>query len=111
MVDRFEIVFSAQAADDLEQLFVSIEQHASTRIAANYISRLERFCHGLQTFLQRGTEVRGSVAGLRTVGFERRVTILFQINCRTRRAFGRRILQVPTTAAPWLRRLLGRESA
>jgi toxin ParE1/3/4 len=79
MVEAFEVVFSAKAMEDLDQLFHFIRERASAEIADAYLARIERFCLSLRTFPNRGSLVGGARAGLRTVGFERRITLLFQV--------------------------------
>ena len=79
MVGRYEVHFSASAVDDLDRLFVFISERSSVEIAGGYVDRIERFCLSLRTLPNRGTVVRGPIAGLRTMGFERRITILFRV--------------------------------
>ena len=79
MVERYEVHFSAEAAADLDRLFVYIAGGSGIEIADGYVDRIERLCLSLRTLPNRGTAVRGPVAGLRTMGFERRATILFQV--------------------------------
>ena len=43
------------------------------------LARIEGISLSLESFPKRGTAVTGSVNGLRTMGFERRVTILFRV--------------------------------
>jgi toxin ParE1/3/4 len=47
--------------------------------AGGYISRIEKVCMGLATFPRRGTRRNDIAPGLRTIGFERRVTIAFRV--------------------------------
>ncbi len=76
---RYEVHFLAEATDDIDALFCYIAEEASYEVADRYLARIERLCLSLETFPQRGTAVAGDVAGLRTMGFERRVTILFRV--------------------------------
>ena len=76
---RYEVDFLADAIHDIDALFCYIAEENSLEIAARYLARIERFCFSLQTFPLRGTAVAGEVAGLRRMGFERRVTILFKV--------------------------------
>jgi toxin ParE1/3/4 len=76
---RYEVHFLAEAIEDIDALFCYIAKDASFEIAARYLVRLERHCLSLDTFPLRGTAVVGKVAGLRTMGFERRATILFRV--------------------------------
>lgn len=76
---KFEVRFLAEAIDDLDALYSYIAKQSSFEIADGYLARIERFCFSLQSFPQRGTVVAGDVPGLRTMGFEHRVTILFRV--------------------------------
>lgn len=76
---RFEVYFRAEAVEDLDALFRYIAEQSSLEIADGYLARIERACGSLASLPQRGTAVPGRVAGLRTMGFERRVTILFRV--------------------------------
>ena len=76
---RYEVHFLAEAIDDLDSLFFYIVQESSNEIADRYLARIERLILSLNTFPQRGTVVSGAIDGLRTMGFEHRVTILFRV--------------------------------
>jgi toxin ParE1/3/4 len=73
----YEVLFRPRARQDLISLYRYISKQASPRIAANYIGRIEKACLNLSSLPQRGTAVPSHVPGLRTMGFERRATILF----------------------------------
>jgi toxin ParE1/3/4 len=64
---------------DFISLYRYIAKRSSARIAGGYILRIERACQTLATFPGRGTALGGSSHGLRKMGFERRVTILFRV--------------------------------
>lgn len=76
---RYEVLFLADAVEDLDALFCYIAQESSLEIADGYLARIERLCMSLATFPQRGTSGNGKIPGLRTMGFERRVTIIFRV--------------------------------
>jgi toxin ParE1/3/4 len=76
---RYEVHFLAEAIDDIDALFCYIAEKASIEVADQYLARIEKLCLSLEFFPQRGTSVAGDVEGLRTMGFERRVTILFRV--------------------------------
>ncbi len=75
----YEVRFRASAEDDLSALYDYIARAASPRIAGNYLDRIEKTCLSLATFPTRGTARDDLAPGLRTIGFERRVTIAFRI--------------------------------
>lgn len=71
------VVFTPLAERQMDQLHAYISEHAGERIADGYIERIVAFCRGLSTFPQRGARRDDILPGLRTLGFERRVTIAF----------------------------------
>lgn len=76
---RYEVHFLAEAITDLDSLFCHIAERASSEVADRYLARVEQFCLSLESFPMRGTAISGTVPGLRKMGFERRVTILFRV--------------------------------
>jgi toxin ParE1/3/4 len=60
-------------------LYRYIAKRSSLRVAGKYIQRIEKLCLSLATFPERDTAVPGRAPALRTMGFERRVTILFKV--------------------------------
>jgi toxin ParE1/3/4 len=77
---QYAVHFLAESIKDLDALFCYIAEKASPEIADGYIARIERLCLSLESFPQRGTSIPGRVPGLRTMGFERRVTVLFRVS-------------------------------
>ncbi len=80
---RRHVVLSPEASADLEVLYDWIAEQASPDIALGYVERLEAHTRKLAIGAERGTlhsEIRN---GLRTVGFERRVTIAFTTTADT----------------------------
>jgi toxin ParE1/3/4 len=73
------VVFAAAAQADLDALFEWIGDRAGVPTALAYTDRIRRHCLGLNPFPERGTRRDDLRVGLRTVGFERRVTIAFTI--------------------------------
>ncbi len=74
-----KVYFRPQAEDDLFALYDYIAGNAGRSIAGNYVDRIEAACMALATFPQRGTRRDDILPGLRTIGFERRVTIAFRV--------------------------------
>ena len=71
--------FTPEALDQLDKLEVDISGAASPAIAARYVDSIVDYCENLQTFPHRGTRRDDLRPGLRTLGFRRRVTILFEV--------------------------------
>jgi toxin ParE1/3/4 len=67
------------AQRQIDRLHAYITDRASEHRADAYIERIVTFCMGLATFPLRGQHRDGLLAGLRTIGFERRVTIAFVV--------------------------------
>jgi len=78
-VIRREVVLSPEARADLLALYDWIAAKASPEIALDYIGRLENFVLGLDLASARGTRRDDIREGLRIIGFERRVTIAFNV--------------------------------
>ena len=77
---RFRLSYQPDARADLDNLyFWIVENQGSTDIADQYLARLEHSIKGLEIFPQRGTRRDDLLPGLRMIGFQRRVAILFKI--------------------------------
>ncbi|HEY2707583.1 MAG TPA: type II toxin-antitoxin system RelE/ParE family toxin [Caulobacteraceae bacterium] len=74
------VAFHADAEKDLAELIDWIAERASVATARRYADRIRRYCDRFDLFPERGTK-RDDLfpQGLRTVGFERRVTIVFTV--------------------------------
>lgn len=79
---RREIKLSPEASADLVALYNWIAEQASPDIAMGYIERLEGYVRSFDVAAERGTLHKHIREGLRTVGFERRVTIAFTVTER-----------------------------
>jgi toxin ParE1/3/4 len=74
------VIFTPFAERQIDQLHAFIAENASERRADAYIARIVTFCTGLTTFPLRGQKRDDLLPGLRTIGFERRITIAFVVN-------------------------------
>ena len=76
---KYTIRFSSKSEADLLALYDYIATDSGDDRALAYVQKIRNFCLTFQTFPERGA--RWSVAGaeIRVVGFERRVSIAFQI--------------------------------
>ena len=63
----------------LVALYRYIAEDSGLAIAGSYIDRIEAACLALVTFPKRGIRQDDIRLGLRTMGFERRATIVFQV--------------------------------
>src|ERR1700690_3986426 len=76
---KYEVSFRPLAEADLLALYGYIAAEAGHDVAGAYIDRIEKTCMALETFPKRGTRRDDIRPGLRTMGFERRATIAFQV--------------------------------
>jgi toxin ParE1/3/4 len=74
-----DVVFTPLAERHIDRLHSHIEAKAGHAIADGYIARILDCCDSLRTFPKRGAERDDLMPGLRTIGFERRITIAFVI--------------------------------
>ena len=75
---KYEVSFRPRAEADLFALYHRIAAEAGYEVAGRYIDRIEVACMALESFPKRGRRRDDIRPGLRTVGFERRATIVFQ---------------------------------
>lgn len=77
---RRTVAFAPEARSDLLRLGDWIAERAGVDVALNYIERLETYCAGFETAGEHGQRRDDIRAGLRVVGFERRVAIAFTVS-------------------------------
>ena len=76
----FTVGFSASAKADLFAIYNYIADRAGAEIALRFVEAIETYCLGFATMPERGTRRDDLRPGLRTVGFRRRATILFEVD-------------------------------
>jgi toxin ParE1/3/4 len=74
-----KVIFRPQAEADLLALYRYIAEASGFDIAGDYIDRIEIACMSLATFPNRGTKRDDLSLGLRTIAFERRITIAYRV--------------------------------
>ena len=74
----FTVAFSASARADLFAIYNYIADRAGAVIALRFVKSIEAYCLGFANTPERGTRRDDLRPGLRTVGFRRRATILFE---------------------------------
>lgn len=77
---RRTVAFAPEARRDLVRLGDWIVERAGVSVALNYLERLEAYCASFETAGERGHRRDDIRAGLRIVGFERRVAIAFTVS-------------------------------
>jgi toxin ParE1/3/4 len=78
-VKRRQVVYTADAADDLETIYDTIAEAHSPAAAAGYEQRIRVFCDSLAYGAERGSVRENTRPGLRVIGFERRVSVAFVV--------------------------------
>jgi toxin ParE1/3/4 len=73
------VIFTPRAERQIDSLHEYITGKASESRVDAYIARIVAFCTKLGTFSLRGQQRDDLLSGLRTTGFERRVTIAFVV--------------------------------
>lgn len=102
---RRALVFAPQAERALLDLQLYITEQSSVDRASRYVDRILEHCELLADFPDLG-KARGDIApGVRVTGFERRITLAYDLT-----VFHVRILGVYSSAMDW-ERLLRDESA
>jgi plasmid stabilization system protein ParE len=74
-----QVIFSEEAEQNIFRIFEYIAREASPRIAANYIHRVRMECDSLGISPHRGEFVSFRGHHYRRIGFEGRLTILFEV--------------------------------
>jgi plasmid stabilization system protein ParE len=80
----YSVIISASAEADLLAIYTYIEERAGAAIAIRFVDRIEQYCLGFADVPKRGTRRDDLRRGLRTVGFRRRATILFEVDDQVR---------------------------
>jgi toxin ParE1/3/4 len=76
---RHKVSFGRRAQRDLFGLYRYIAAEAGHQVAGQYVARIEAACLELEVFPARGRRRDEMRSGFRTMGFERRATILFRV--------------------------------
>ena len=74
-----KVILTPGARQDLVQIYEYIAEKVDPLRAIGYVERIEFFCQSLTQFPERGMRRDDLRLGLRTTGFERRITIAFHI--------------------------------
>lgn len=77
---RRSVVYGPEAADDLDWIYATIADARDALTAFRYERRIRAFCERLELASERGARRDDVRAGLRVVGFEKRVTVAFSVD-------------------------------
>jgi plasmid stabilization system protein ParE len=75
----YTVIITEAAEADLRAIHDYIAARGGAGIAFGFIERIESYCLGFAHTPERGTRRDDLRPGLRTVGFRRRATILFEV--------------------------------
>lgn len=78
-MSEFEVVISAQAAEELADRRRYLVEAASADVAARYLDLIDARCESLATFPHRGTPRDDLRPGLRSISVKRTATIFFTV--------------------------------
>ncbi len=73
------VIYTQEAEDDLDSIYAYIGSEGSRSTALAFTERVDTFCQSLAHAAERGAQHSEIRAGLRRVGFERRVTVFFVV--------------------------------
>ncbi|MCJ2012385.1 type II toxin-antitoxin system RelE/ParE family toxin [Methylobacterium sp. J-076] len=76
---RRQILYTAEAATDLDAIYDLIAEGSDPRVAVRYEQRIRTFCDALEYGAERGSLRDDVRPGLRIIGLERRVTVAFTV--------------------------------
>ncbi len=76
----YSVLISGAAEADLLAIYDYIAKAANPTVALRFVERIEAYCRSFDAVPERGTRRDDLRPGLRTVGFERRATILFEVD-------------------------------
>ena len=77
---RWRLVFSRRALTDLDAIYDWIVENAGRKTADRYTERLRSFCFRLTHYPMR-SEVRDDILpGVRLIGFEKSITLVFVVD-------------------------------
>jgi len=78
-----DLIYSRRAAKTLQSLQEYIALHNSEDVAIHYVERIKARCEKLLLAPEQGTRQDQIRPGVRTIGFEGRVTIAFRVTQRS----------------------------
>lgn len=79
-MERYQVRLTEEAELDLARIYGFVRRKsASVAVARDYLTRIQSFLDGFETFPERGTTRDHVRPGLRIVGFERRVSVAFVV--------------------------------
>lgn len=84
-MDGWTVLISDTAEADLLAIYQYIADRSGPTVALRFVERIEAYCRRFDAAPERGTRRDNLRPGLRTVGYRRRATILFEVDRPSRR--------------------------
>jgi toxin ParE1/3/4 len=78
-MQRRSVVVARRALNDLDRIYEFVKQSTSAVAARRYLDRIERFIVAMGDAAERGNNHGEYRPGLRSVGFEGRAQIVFEV--------------------------------
>ncbi|HEY6662050.1 MAG TPA: type II toxin-antitoxin system RelE/ParE family toxin [Sphingomicrobium sp.] len=78
-----EVVLAETAWHDLDEIYDWVADRSDPDTAQKYVGRILRLCGSLGEFPKRGAPRDDLAQGIRTIAFERRATIAYQVRRNT----------------------------
>jgi toxin ParE1/3/4 len=78
-VKRYKIHYAPEARADLNEIHHYIQLQSTRRTADRYIRRVRQFCRDLAVAPHRGEGRDHLRPGLRSIGFEDRISVIFAV--------------------------------
>jgi plasmid stabilization system protein ParE len=96
---KHHVRFHPAAQRDIAELLTQLAPKAGADTALSFVGRIVDYCLSFETFPERGTRHDEIAQGLRTVGWQRRATIAFEVTENTvvilRVLYAGRTLELP----------------
>lgn len=77
---RYIVTFEPNALEDIDNVQRWISEGSSARVAEAFVKRLLKFCDRLDVFPLRGAVREDVRRGLRTVTFEKAVSVAYRVD-------------------------------
>jgi toxin ParE1/3/4 len=78
-----QVIFAPEARSDLDAIYNWIAGQGFERNSLAFVERIERYCRSFDVASQRGRRLNKDLRDFRVIGFERRATIVFEVQAQT----------------------------
>jgi plasmid stabilization system protein ParE len=81
-VQHYSVVFTPEAAGQLDSLYGYVAEAASPEVALRYTNAIVSYCESLSTFPERGTRRDDIRPGLRVTNYKKSAVIAFHVDAK-----------------------------